>query len=92
MTDEYMNELWQKIEAAMDKAEAEPTQWNKEVVMILLNDYDAKQKQKFKDERDREQWRVCVRLLPQRSNVCNPEPQACMGPQYTWWTRNYSEA
>lgn len=55
MTDEYMNELWQKIEAAMDKAEAEPTQWNKEVVMILLNDYDAKQKQKFKDERDREQ-------------------------------------
>jgi len=54
MTDEYMDMLWKKIEAAMDKAEAEPTEWNKTVVWTLLSDYDAKQKLKFKDERDKQ--------------------------------------
>jgi len=50
LTDEYMNMLWQKIEAAMERAEREPTKWNKQVVMLLIQDYDAKQKLKIKDE------------------------------------------
>jgi hypothetical protein len=54
MTDEWLENQWNKIEVALDKYERDPSWTNKTIVECMMLDYEAKQKLKLQDEAKQE--------------------------------------
>jgi len=54
MTDEYMDELWAKIEARMRRFEETASHQDKMILDCMVRDWEAKMKLKIQNEKEKE--------------------------------------
>jgi hypothetical protein len=54
MTDEYMDELWAKIEARMKHFEETASHQDKMILDCMVRDWEAKMKLKIQNEKEKE--------------------------------------
>ena len=54
MTDEYMDELWAKIEARMKHFEETASYQDKMILDCMVRDWEAKMKLKIQNEKEKE--------------------------------------